>query len=291
MILCLFLCFDSSAIVAKFKGMRASIKAAQTQLEAQLIDTYNVIRGKVLGATIGHGCGAEFQERFRRNLTLFERIVLGDPPEVKRSPHVFIQSDYIFLRGNLDIHYAMNYILSPFCTGIDEVAVVTLLKQLTAFADGAGARGYVWIIKAIWDRLLCDDRHARDLRDAVLHYADKNVASYSLKTLAVDRPDNDQGILATLMKLLNVSMEANQNIKLATYNCVIRRLKEIPNDSISLEQLGLIRKIWNKSKLDANIKIRGEARLKWGELMLAVCHRFNLKELEAEVKMYYRTGL
>ena len=56
------------------------------------------------------------------------------------------QSRWIALWANIDIYYAMNYMLSSFCTQFDEFAVAVLLKQLSEEKEVAH-----WIlISSIW---------------------------------------------------------------------------------------------------------------------------------------------
>ena len=155
-------------------------------------------------------------------------------------PHPLIQSSYISLWANVDIHCTMNYILSAYCTGFDEVAVVTLLKQLTVFSGADGT--FVGIIKAIWDELF----HHEDFVEDVLGYASRNVASYSLQTSAVHHVDYDEGILATLNKLFNDSFKAKQEITSATHNCIVRRLEKIPPELFKRRHRRIIAKIWGQ---------------------------------------------
>ena len=90
--------------------------------------------------------------------------------DYRNPPHPLIQSHYIMLCTNVDIYYAMNYILSAFCNGFDQVAVVTLLKQLSVSSAAHGR--FVGIIKAIWDELF----HHINLKNDVLYYANRKVA-------------------------------------------------------------------------------------------------------------------
>ena len=81
--------------------------------------------------------------QLRSELNMFTTLMFYD----SRTPIPLIQSYFVILWANADIHFAMNYILSVFCRKIDEVAVVTLLKQLTVFSREDGR--YVNIIKAL----------------------------------------------------------------------------------------------------------------------------------------------
>ena len=187
----------------------------------------------------------------------------------ENATHPIIQSYYIMLWANVDIHYAMNYIMSPFCTAFNQVAVVTLLKQLTVCSGADGI--YVGIIKAIWDELFLRD----NLRDDVLHYATRNVASYSLQTLAAHDPEMD-----TLTKLFKFAMKTEQKITLTTYNCIACRL-----EIMDKEQLSMISTMWNRSipllKSGSN---HTRANDNWYELMEKVCDRFNLTHLKSAIR-------
>ena len=195
------------------------------------------------------------------------------------SSHPLIQSSYISLWANVDIYYAMNYILSAYCTEFDEVAVVTLLKQLTRLSEDDARESFVRIIKAVWDELLS---HV-DLRDAVLHDASRNVASYSLLSLANNHMNYDGRILATLVKLFHVSDKAYQQITSSTYNCVVRRLEKISPQFFKRKHRRIISKIWKHVRprlQDKQFAFRDE----WTELMLNVCRKFELTILKGRMK-------
>ena len=228
---------------------------------------------------IGVRCQTMTTHELRMELTKMRPIMFND---TMNSPHPIIQSDYIVLWANVDIYYAMNYVLCGFCTELDEIAVVTLLKQLTVFSLSDD----VHIIKAIWDAILCNNH----LRHAALHCEKRNVASYSLRSLSVYHHNFDPKILTTLMKLLKESMDANQRITLATYVCVIQRLGKIPKDIINSGQISAIHRIWGKSTVmltDCSIDIQRRHRELWMGLMLQICWDFKFWPLAKRVRAFY----
>ena len=193
--------------------------------------------------------------QLRAELSAFYAYMFDD---YRNPPHPLIQSYFIMLWANVDIHFAMNYILSAYCMAFDEVAVVTLLKQLTVCSGADGI--YVGVIKAIWDELLLHDV----LKEAVLSYSSKNVASHSLLTLAVHDPEMD-----TFERLLIEAIDANQNITLAVYNFIIQRLKSIPEEELSAGHRSLIRAVWKHSvPLLLNPLVAESTKLEWTALMM-----------------------
>merc|ERR1712232_759812 len=134
----------------------------------------------------------------KSTLPSFAQIMCSD---AKYPPPFAMQSDYIYLWANANIYYAMNYILSPLCSGFDEFAIITLLKQLTVFSSPSEVT-FVQVIKEIWNEIFTHE----NLKGSVLNFCDQNIASYSLKTLAVDHMDGDPEILATLIRLLKESI-------------------------------------------------------------------------------------
>ena len=194
----------------------------------------------------------------------------------KQPPHPLLQSYFIMLWANLDIYYAMNYILSAFCTAFDEVAVVTLLKQLTVFSSSDGK--YVEIIKAIWDAIYPRIR----LKNAVLHYATRNVVSYSLMTLAVHHPSYD-----SFERLLAEGMSANQQITLVVFNSCIQRLRSIPREWVTDCHRKLVRGIWNKMMpLLEEVNVTKHQRRIWISSILRTCDVYGLAYLTERVKSY-----
>ena len=195
----------------------------------------------------------------------------------RNPPHPLIQSYYIMLWANANIYHAMNYILSAFCKGLDEVAVVTVLKQLSSYSGGDGA--FVNVIKAIWDGIFCNS----DLKYAVLQYATQNVASYSLMTLAVHHPSFD-----TFERLLFEAMDADQQITLVVYNCIARRLIEIPSEMVNDRHRSLVESIWRNSiPLMQKSNITQEQKVEWMALMMGICDVYRLECLEECIKTYH----
>ena len=135
------------------------------------------------------------------------------------------------------------------------------------------------IIKAIWDELFLYD----DLRDAVLSYAPRNVASYSLLTLAVHDLEVD-----TMFRLLEFAMDANQQITLSTYHCIVQRLEQENKWAVVKEQRMMIGKIWNHSvPLLENRTTQKRSIGYWFGLMMRVCSRFRLIELKARINSFF----
>ena len=189
-------------------------------------------------------------------------------------PHVDIQSYYIVLWSNVDIIYTMNYILSAFCTGMNENAVVVFLKQLSVVSGGRSGE-YLAVIKAIWDALLLHT----EIEKAVLHDSSRNVASFSLMTLAVFDDS-----LNTTMKLVHDAMIADQKITLATYNCVLRRLSKSNASEVTAEHMIAIEKIWGRT-INILKSVDSARRQNWYELMLTVCVRFRMTRMAMTVQM------
>ena len=261
-------CSEPSAIIRKYQGQRSVIERKQTSLERELTEYVKDLCNRELCVT---------------KVNTMKGVMLSD---FQHPPHILVQSYYIVLCANVDIHYAMNYILSAFCTGFDEVAVVTLLKQLTVFSDHNHDEdeNYVYVIKAIWDRIL----HQSALKNAVLHNKNKNVASYSLKTLAVHHMCYDQGILSTFLKLLVQSMRTEQDITLTTYNCIVRRLLRISTRLVDETHRTMMTKIWPKVKYRLRYQT-GKMKEDWARLMFQVCHKFEMTELTERVNDFWMT--
>ena len=192
--------FDPSAIIRKYVGKRSVVRNNLSVLDRNISDA--------MKPSIIHMVNRKFcKTQLRTEVSAFYVFMFAN----YRNPrHPLIQTYYIMLWANVDIHFAMNYVLSAYCTAFDEVAVVSLLKQLTVCSGADGI--YFGIIKAIWDRLF----HHDVIREAVLHYSNRNVASYSLMTLAVHDPEMD-----TFERLLVEAIDAYQNITLAVYNTVL----------------------------------------------------------------------
>ena len=115
----------------------------------------------------------------------------------------------------------MSYIVSPFCTALDQRAVVALLKQLSVLQPESP--DVIKIIKAVWDRMLKPD--AKDLLHAVSNFGDGNVLSFSLSTLALgDQQHKDPEILRTMLHVLDWSLERTQRLTLRTYSGVLQRI-------------------------------------------------------------------
>ena len=189
-------------------------------------------------------------------------------------PHVVIQSYYIVLWANVDINYAMNYILSAFCTEINENAVVILLKQLTAFSGKSG--DYWTVIRAIWAALL----HHEEIEKGILDDPSKKVASFSLITLALF----DDSI-NTAMRLIHDAMMADQIITLATYNCVLRRLVKSNLTEVTVQHLITIEIMWGRTiPTLQNACSDMWKRLNWYELWLTVAIRFHMSGMAQTVQ-------
>ena len=128
----------------------------------------------------------------------------------QNAPTRDIQSRFISFWSNVDIYYAMNYILSSFCTELNEFAVVILLKQLSVCGGRSGK--YWTIIKSVWHMLFQN----KIIQSAVFS-CNKWIASYSLKTLAVF--DSDQWSMMTLFNAAHRNA-SNQRIEFSTYNAI-----------------------------------------------------------------------
>ena len=194
------------------------------------------------------------------------------------SRHPLIQSCFISLWANVDIYYAMNYMISAFCTAFDEVAVVTLLKQLTQHSVRNSEESFVRIIKAVWDAIFPRDK----LKDAVLRDASRNVASYSLLSLANNHMNYDDGILETLVKLFEESTKANQKITSATHNCVVHRLEKISPQIFKKKHKRMIARVWKQVRPRLQHK-QDAFRDEWLDLMFHVCRKFELTILKGKI--------
>ena len=210
--------------------------------------------------------------RFELEVMRSKRDLFAD---YRNPPHPLIQSHYFVLWANLDIYYAMNYLLSAFCSRFDEVAVVTLLKQLTVFSDrdhDDESNDFVYIIKVVWDAVF----HREDLKIAVMHHSERNVASYSLRTLAIHHMNADHNILTTFFRLFYESMKAKQQITLATYSCVVRRLSWISKRFVAIKHKEMVITIWDE--VNSRLKDKDDWD-KWLGLMTQVCRKFGMVEL------------
>ena len=222
--------------------------------------------------------GNKAKDELRMKTEVFGEIMFNDT-----APHCLIQSHYISLCAHVDIYYAMNYILSAFCNGFDEVAVVTLLKKLSAVCGRTDGKSFrlVRIIKAIWDGIFQNV----ELKDAVLNYGydKKNVASYSLNTLAIHHMDCDSEILDLLMRLFNESIAANQQITLKTFYCIIWRLEKISRRFVTQQQTRMIETIW------AEVVHRLQHHPFWDdwvETMRRISHKFALVQLRHRIRAF-----
>ena len=256
-----------SAITRKYVGKRSIIQRFipfRGLLESEVANTMVALVMQMLDRKLSRNV-------IHNKLSSFHDFMFADP---KHPPHPLIQTHFIMLWANLDIYYAMNYILSAFCNGFDEVAVVTLLKQLTVLSGKNGA--YVNIIKAIWDDLFRRD----DMKDDVLRIL--NVASYSLMTLAMYHPSHD-----TFERLLFEAMDANQQITLVVYSCCVRKLKSIPSERVTERHHALVHSIWNNMMplLQESDASRYQ-KLKWISSVLKLCSVYRLAQLEQTIKAF-----
>ena len=258
-----FMSICPSAIIQKYKGQR----------QRMLTEEVKVLCPSVGVTSIGRKMA---RDEMQATAVTLREIMFAD---AQNPPSALIHSYYITLWSHIDLYYAMNYILNAYCTGFDEVAVVTLLKQLTVSSVSDGI--YVNIIKAIWDAII----HQPHLKNAVLQYDNKNVASYSLMTLAVHHMDHDREILTTLMKLFDESLRAKQRVTLATYNCVVRRLDKLHYCFFKKRHRLMMDEIW--VEVMPRLPYHQEhVREEWVELMLNVCHNFGLVDLKKRVAEY-----
>ena len=213
---------------------------------------------------LGSMNGTELEKHLQSDaITMF-----GAEPPARR-----YQSRWIALWSNVDIYYAMNYILSSFCTEFDEFAVVTLLKQLSVCGGT-----YLKVIKCVWNMLSV---HV-DIRDA-LFYSDKLIASYSLNALAVF--DSDQ---QTMMKLFYAAIRegANQRIKFATYSAMTNTLLTSRASSYSRTVIRILyystmncREIkWRLKSGDRDGKTKNEIQSWFGKI-IELCNRHNLSQI------------
>lgn len=104
--------------------------------------------------------------------------------------------------------------------------------------------------------------------------------------------DGDPEILGTLIRLLEEAMAADQQITLATYSCVIRRLSTIAPQCINGRhryQLAALHASWRKAKnLLWRVNDRSQERL-WKKLMVHVLSVFGsrYRHLTDDIKSYY----
>ena len=253
-----------SAITRKYFGKRCVIKKDQ-----QSLDRFTTEAIRDLSRLVDKNI-------FKRMGRIRLCSVLPNMFDHKQPSHPLLQSYFIMLWVKVDIHYAMNYILSAFCTAFDEVAVVTLLKQLTAFSSSDGK--YAEIIKAIWDAI-CP--HI-GLKNAVLNYATRNVASYSLMTLAVHHPSYD-----SFERLLSEAMSADQQITLVVYNSCVQRLRSIPREWVTDRHRKLVRSIWNNMMpLLVESDVTKHQRRIWISSILRTCDVYGLAYLTDRIKSY-----
>ena len=261
--------FAPSAIIRKYQGRRInSVQVTSFQSEdMRIVYKMEILCKEMRGRTIT-------TQELCIELAKMSSVIFNGSAD---SPHAVIQSDYIVLWANVDIHFAMNYILSAYCTAFDEVAVVTLMKQLTVCSDRYG--DYAGIIKAIWNELF----HHPTIMNAVLHDITRNVASYSLRSLAVYDHNT-----STMMRLLDESMKAKQQITLATYECVISRLGKIPIHKRPLtgKDINTIYRIWVESTVSLKY-VHPKTRQAWKDFMLQTCWDLKLPSLTQKIKAFY----
>ena len=218
-------------------------------------------------------------------LAEFEGVIFENAK--KNPPHPLIQSYFIILWTNINIHFAMNYVLSAYCTAFDEVAVVTLLKRLTVFSGADGI--YVSIIKAIWEALF----HHDALRDAVLSYESRNVASFSLSTLATHYNKLEGPSLDTFVRIFVSALKANQQITLETYSCIARRLGNITSvDTNQQHVIGIaLDVIWSKVMPLLKGALSHRKRRGWVICMVKISDTLKLVTLSEKVRLYAAVNL
>ena len=114
----------------------------------------------------------------------------------------------------------------------------------------------------------------------MLTCAPRNVASYSLMTLAV----HDWG-MGTLIKLFETAVDAKQQITLATYNCIVRRLEKIGRWKITMGQKSMMHVIWDQSiPLLKDRRTDKGTRDNWYRLVIRVCDRLCLSSLKSMIR-------
>ena len=133
---------------------------------------------------------------------------------VDSPPCVEIQSLLIAIWSNINMQYALNYLLmDEYCTGIDLFALSIMLKLLSA----SYGEYYFPIIKAIWKVILTNDA----ISDMLLTKSkeNKNIISYSLHSILFHVDD-----LKTAMKLLNATRDTPQTLTWATCERAVKKL-------------------------------------------------------------------
>ena len=254
-----------SAIIRKYRGQRF-IYRPKTGTEFNTSTTMKHLWHDIRDKWIS-------KQELEAQLALYQDIMFASPVV----PHPLIQSNYIVLWANVDIYFAMNYVLSPFCQSLDEATIITLLKQMTVFSGYQGT--FANLIKASWNGL----HHQHSLKRAVLYYGTRNVASFSLMTLAVHDVASD-----TFIRLFVDAMDAEQRITLKTFNCIVRNLGNIPINFITQNQVMAISIVWGKvvEQLEQNQSSYRERR-EWVFLMREICDRLRLDDLAANVRAYH----
>ena len=260
-----------SAIIHKYKGKRCYIRRGQNPEAFNITQLLKHLWRQMTAKFITNDEVKDYiSDRD------FQKVIFKNARQ--RPPHPLIQSYYITLWSHIDLHYAMNYILSGFCTAFDEAAIVVLLKQLTVCARSN--KFFVGIIQAIWHQLF----YHHDVKSAVLDYDTRNVASYSLMSLAVYESNFD-----IFLRLFNESMNADQQITLATYNCIVRRLGRIPREKFNHQHMAAIDTVWSKVTPSFAYMNKWD-RQKWVREMLQICQKFELFELALKVKAFGRVS-
>ena len=91
-----------SAINRKYQGTHREILNNRTWLEVQLTDRIKDLYARELRSA---GAIDEYDHELRMKIKALEGIMFIN---LQRPPHSIIQSYYIILWANVDIHYAMN---------------------------------------------------------------------------------------------------------------------------------------------------------------------------------------
>ena len=189
--------------------------------------------------------------------------------------HIKTQSMFIRVWANVNIKYALNYlIMDGYCTQINVHSIVVLLKVMSIIGNSAY---YLPLIKQIWNVILQNSV----ILNAMLNHSSRNIASYSMLTLAVHDAQ-----LNTIMSILNAAKGTRQIFKQKSLTAVLNRLNDARDKSL---YKWAVLALWNRSIPNVfHPLFPPEYRRDFVRLMEEICDLYEFPELKQHVLMKNR---
>ena len=187
------------------------------------------------------------------------------------------QSLFIAVWANLNMHYALNYLLmDECCTEVNIFGITIFLKQLSSI-NGAY---HCPLIKSIWNAILQNG----DLLGAIMDSDIRNLASYSILSLICHDYE-----LETALRVFHAAWASgsNQEISFDTLRKLLWALQDADTQRIHGWALDAV---WVKSFLHLNginpsYVIRA-SRQKFIQTLLMTCDMYGSSALKAKVNRY-----